>query len=155
MPRDSQKSKVYRAERLAWWGAQDSPYLPDDEFRTVAQCLALVDQITSSRWWKNRCRIGTVKVFDGRGTRFARAGHFGYRSRGKNGWGINLPRWSRSKPVILHELAHIMTNGWHRGHGRHFCRNYLALVSRWMGKEAAAELRSAFKTCRVKWHVRK
>lgn len=67
----------------------------------------------------------------------------------KQGWGINLPRWARVEVVIVHELAHILTPEAEPWHGREFCRNYLALIKRWLSTEQAKALRASFKEHRV------
>lgn len=47
---------------------------------------------------------------------------------------INLPRWSRTKATVLHEVAHAITErtfGWTQvaAHGREFARIYLELLA--------------------------
>ena len=148
-PRDSQRSRVFAAE-IENHGIEMQN--PPAWLKEASQCQAWVDTITRSRWWRARSPIGQVKVFDGRGTSIARGGHFGNCGK-KNGWGVNLPKWARSEMVILHELAHVLTHSqciapWH---GRRFCRNYLALVGRWMNRDNARRLRACFKKHRVKW----
>jgi hypothetical protein len=57
--------------------------------------------------------------------------------------------------LILHEMAHSIAMREDRAegriHGRRFMRIYMALVRRWMGKEAAADLRAACREHHVKW----
>jgi putative metallohydrolase (TIGR04338 family) len=145
--RDFQKSKVYVAETDAGLGQR---ILKVDEIQ------AWIDQITGTRWWRSRCYIEKLRVFDGRGTRKAYGGYFGLWHSGKRGWGISMPRWSRYQLYILHELAHILidqvrdTTVPH--HGREFCRHLLALVGRWMGRDHVRLLRAAFRARGVKWH---
>ena len=146
-PRDSQRSKVYAAELESGGAAMQNP---PARLKTVYRCQAWVDEITNSRWWQFRSGVAKVKVFDGRGTTCARGGYFGNHGK-KNGWGVNLPKWARSEMVILHELAHILTPVNEPWHGRRFCRNYLALVGRWMSRDSAIKLRACFKKHRVKW----
>jgi putative metallohydrolase (TIGR04338 family) len=133
---------VYDAEeRLK---AKDGP-----EF-TWAETLAYVERVTRSRWW--RCRLPRgVRVKDGRGTRIARGG-----------WGtgrptVNLPRWARTRLVILHELAHVLTSRPGRevaAHGPEFAKTYLELVRRFE-PELAPRLRAEFKAGRVRTRVAK
>ncbi len=152
--RDSQRSRVYEAE---------AALAGDADLMTIAECRRFVNSIICSRWWKARCNLWSVRVFDGRGTRRARGGHF-QSSANKAGWGISLPKWARTRATILHELSHVITEheAWFSGveewqwpklpaHGRAFCRNFLALVGRWMGKDEAARLRDSFRDNGAKW----
>ena len=140
--RDSQRSKVYAAEKMISIFT-DNGDMPLDEVKTW------ISKILNSRWTKGRyyfthC-VGDVKIKDGRGTRWARGGASV----------MNLPCWSRSRLVILHELAHVIQyREYHwtvAGHGREFCSIYLALVYRWIGKEAGDNLKAAFKDKKVKF----
>jgi len=150
--RDFQRSRVYKAEQGLGKYTRSSKPLP--HLRTVAQCQAWIDKITRSRWWKARAVVSKVAVFDGRGTVAAAGGHFGDFGK-KRGWGVSLPLWARREEVILHELAHVMTPyDTQPAHGRAFCKNYLALIHRWMSKEKAAELRDSFRKQRVKWRAK-
>ena len=137
-PRDTQRSKVYAAERtIEDW---------DTEKMSIPEIEEWVGKITRSKWWKNHPRGGSYKieVRDGRGRRNAG----GRRWVGKVV--IKMPRWSRTKIVTLHEIAHGMQPHLTAWHGREFCRTFLDLVVRWMGKDVARELRQSFVKHRVK-----
>lgn len=145
-PRDNQRQRVYDAEREAFNPLMEkgTPDLP-----TVADCQALVDRIVYSRWWNGQLRtnpdmavvFGNVTVSDGRGRRRG----------GVAGLDIAMPGWTRHTYYLLHEIAHVMTPMRYAWHGPEFCRNYLALVDRWMGKDAGRALRAEFKTKRVRY----
>lgn len=135
-PRDMQKERVYRAERS----------LPSHDRQlgdgSMATCKTFIDGVTRSPWWTKRCRVTAVRIRDGRGTTIARGG-----------WGsVNLPRWARTRLVILHELAHVLTTNttdetaWH---GPEFAANFLALVRRFAPEDADALL-AAFRAQRVR-----
>jgi len=128
--RDSQRSKVYSAER----GLREPP------FNTMQETQAFVDSVCKTKYWCNLGGLPTTAT-DGRGRRTA-CGYYGGE--------ICLPKWSRQRIIILHELAHTVIGDapWH---GREFARTLLALVNRFMGKGAAAKLREAFKENHVHW----
>jgi putative metallohydrolase (TIGR04338 family) len=143
--RDSQRSKVYKAERTL-----DQFYKNGMSIEDVRE---FVDKIMDSNWLNGkypRAYVnGKVIVKDGRGRRKA-GGCFAY---------ITMPKWSRSKLVVLHELAHSITDRQYEGygvasHGREFCSIYISLIRRWMSKDVGRALKAAFKTCRVKHIVR-
>jgi len=148
MKRDSQRSKVYRAE--------DTVTVPEalERLETVEEMQAWVDKIVRTRWWrvyklpsaskaKHRAgrliSYGKITVKDGRARRSA------------SGWrgSIKMPKWSRTKLIVLHEVAHaIQTES--PSHGRQYARIYLDLVTRFIGPEAGRQLKAAY----VKHHVR-
>lgn len=145
-PRDSQRSKVYKAE----W---DALHPISAMYPEVADVQAFVDRIQRSRWFKKRWpRMLRIIVLDGRGRRRG-----GGKYRGLGMGTIKLPRWTRSSYYILHELAHVLTTRMYglraADHGPEFCSIYMALIKRWMGPDAAALLRSAYKSSRVKWRL--
>lgn len=140
--RDTQRTKMYRAERTMKSHREDLMGLRDAElfaFRVVDSDL--FKSLTRPRWHS----IG-VRVTDGRARQSACA-------VGKAE--IRLPRWARSKLVILHELAHIaMARAGHEfeaAHGWRFCSTQLRLVRRFMGVAAHDELRAAFREHKVKY----
>jgi hypothetical protein len=113
-PRDAQRARVYR------WEAEHVFPLAADRL-SLAQCRALVD--AAYRW---REQPGSdpgwapPKVEDGRGRRHA-AG-----SRAA----IKLPRWARTRAVVLHECAHGMA---YDQHGPGFVAAYVVLLERFAG----------------------
>jgi putative metallohydrolase (TIGR04338 family) len=143
-PRDSQRSKVYKAEGLC----------PDGKrYESMKECQKFYDRILKSHWWRNysiphlnikrttATRWQHVQLHDGRRRRIAcaSANH------------IWLPRWARHESTMLHELAHVIQTQmpWH---GRQFARIYLDLVKRWHSdKTAYDKLKNSFRKHRVKF----
>lgn len=141
-PRDSQKSKLYKAEKVL---VERSARLD-----TVPEMRAWVEKIVRSRWMKSRYPgVEKINVLDGRGRRR------GMGVRQMHGGYIAMPSWTRCEYYILHEITHVLTSTNAPSHGRLFCRNYLALIERWMGKEAARDLRESFREHRVKWYPKR
>lgn len=139
-PRDNQRSKLYCAESaVASKGRQLS---------SVDDIQGYVDSVTESQWWQNRSAITRVYIRDGRGRRSAGA----WANRNRALGYITMPRRLRRELYILHELAHIMTLERYASHGCEFASNYLALVTRWMGRAIAVHLRNSFRQHRVKWY---
>ncbi len=144
LKRDSQRSRVYNSEH------HHSLYQNNySEKMTIDEVREFIEKIMRSRWWKVRMPDDTyLNLKDGRRTRWARGGKHGSEIR------INLPRWARHPIVILHEMAHTITpmdRCVAASHGRQFCSNYLALIKRWMGREAWLEMKGLFKNKRVKY----
>lgn len=147
--RDSQRSKVYRAE-------SKHSGRRDIRFAGLRDVHEWLNRITNERWFRNRWPGSAARILasgkpmhrwqikDGRGTRHARGGyHY-----------MNLPQWARCKLVILHEMAHGLCNTYVAAHGRLFCRTLLELVRYAMGRPAADELKRLFREHGVKWHKR-
>jgi len=130
--RDSQRSRVYRAEREAF--DFDGPLM------SLGECVDLIHLAFARYFPGSRVPL----VADGRGRR--RAG--GSSSR------ISLPRWSRLRWVVLHETAHAVIPPRAAWHGPEFAGCYLRLVRRFMGTEAAGRLRASYVAHRMKTRVR-
>jgi putative metallohydrolase (TIGR04338 family) len=145
--RDFQKGKLYKAERIALGHTGDG-----SELATVEAVQAFVDKVLASAWTRRtfpQCRT-RVTVLDGRGRRAACS----------EGGAIRMPRWSRSRWVTLHELAHEIYDRTSAGamarkgaaaHGWQFAERYLLLVRHFLGAEAHEKLRAAFKAHRVRY----
>lgn len=141
--RDSQKAKLYRAERRAF-GAAFGEKLEDGSIPAVTR---FVRRVEASKTWSKLLReagkaLFPIKVDDGRGCRIARGGYW-----------IRLPRWARTIPVILHEMAHVARPA--ANHNWPFAEAYVRLVSRFIGVEAAASLKRAFKDAGVRIRPKK
>lgn len=146
-PRDSQRSKVYRSEDVLPV-TQLNGKLPRDT--ELAEVQAFVDHITASKTWRKVClkhhgiaSARTVTVKDGRGR--------------QRGWGgphsIMMPRWTRYKSYVLHELSHTAVC-WAQdsaAHGWRFCDAYLTLVARFLGANQRDRLKQAYKDNRVRF----
>lgn len=127
-PRDFQRSRLYA------WERQVSKRLAIDMFAeqlTLDEARSFVERV----WREERTRYGHANreappVKDGRGRRKA----------GGSLRAITLPRWSRNPWVVLHEMAHAVTQsetlgehppgGWH---GEHFLGCLIGLACRHMG----------------------
>jgi hypothetical protein len=113
IPRDSQRSAIYKWEREI---AQAHPDLR--RALTLAECEDMVRLV-----WKHYGRDGPMPAIkDGRGTRHARGG----------AQAISLPVWSRQPYIVLHETAHALVPvaPWH---GRVFARVFADLLVRFGG----------------------
>lgn len=144
---DKQQNRLYLAESKAELKSK-----PD--FTTVAECQKYVNKVLNSKavldQFSNK-ELGdgalVVTVLDGRGHRRATA-----TTDGRGGLVIQLPKWARSKFVILHELAHHLQknyaiNNWresvkmgqeiiaYQSHGARFTASLLFLVKRELGKD--------------------
>ncbi len=131
---------MYRAESFV----KDPAF---ERLETIDEIQAWVNSLTQTRWWrtyklpsakKSSHRVGgisyeSIEVRDGRSRRSA-AGAFGV---------IKMPKWSRTKLIILHEVAHAITTE-PPGHGRQFARIYLDLVTRFLGVDAGRQLKVAY-----------
>src|SRR5262245_5808701 len=146
--RDMQKLKVYAAENTIAC-RQEKPY------DTLLEVWVFLERVQKDKWFLRHYGRWTFKVDNGQGARIARGGYNG------RTWATNehisylkLPRWSRNRLIILHEIAHGVTRQKHgrlvAGHGREYAAIYLDLVRHFLGAEAGAELRAAFKGKRVK-----
>lgn len=105
MPRDSQKQAVYN------WEMALEKKLNLAHLMSLEDCQALVNKI----WVKYRGnRLKPPKVKDGRRRKvpiYEPWSHY-----------IKLPRWSRSKIVVLHETAHALLRYRNIAHGPVFAR---------------------------------
>lgn len=123
-PRDQQRARLYR-----WEAAHVLPL--DRELLPLAACEALVERVF--RWAEGAAaeRPGwrPPRVEDGRGRRHA----CGSREA------IKLPRWARSRPVVLHECAHGLSDD---RHGPRFVARYVELLVTFLGFERTALLAS-------------
>jgi hypothetical protein len=156
-PRDSQRSRVYAAERAVEWSKRADEKIGDGG---LGAAQAYVNRVIGSKAWhkvlgcgdheREICRWAPVEVADGRGSRKARAG-----------WSrISLPRWSRKRWVVLHELAHVAAQkryGYYSiaGHGWQFCDVYLRLMRRFLGTDEAQKLQRAFREKRVRFRPKR
>jgi putative metallohydrolase (TIGR04338 family) len=136
---------VYAAERSieAWTNQGDM---------TLDEIRAWLTKIFASAWFKKHYPKAKVwELKDGRGRRMAG----GHGTRIHNECSLTLPRWARSRAVVLHELAHGLVDLHapvdHAAHGWEFCEIFLDLVRHFLGRQAYEDLRSAFKEHRVRY----
>ncbi len=129
--RDSQRRRVY-----AWEAAVLDPTAGRQ--LSLAACAALIEEAYR---WHERPDTGTRDwqppvLGDGRGRRHA----CGSRQV------IKLPRWARTRIIVLHECAHGMSDD---GHGPGFVRAYVTLLCRFAGHDRAA-LEASLRAHKVK-----
>jgi len=143
--RDSQRKKLYDAERRALW---NNSMVILKKFDSVRLIQRYVDKLLKEVWFTKRFGKGwQIDVNDGRGRRAA------------CGWGntnskcgyIKMPVWSRDESVVLHEVAHCLTTSRMAGHGRQYARIFLELVCHKMGSFEGKALKQAFKDGNVKF----
>lgn len=142
--RDSQRSKVYAAERSV------EGFETRDRMETISEIEHYVEKVITSAWFQRRWKVKGYRIEDGRGAR---------RATGGLHWGgvavLTFPKWSRSKMIVLHELAHACTVKNHGGlvsaHGWQFASTYLELVTHEMGKETGDALKAAFRAKKVRF----
>lgn len=144
MSRDSQRSKVYIAERAA--GLQLPSSTKRDWAMSIEECQQYVNKMLNSAYFKRKYwKHSTleIRVLEGRnGGRATRQG-FGQSV-------IFLGVWARQEFVIIHEVAHHVA-GLSHGHDWRFCEVELDLVRHFMGKEAHDKLKASFKEHKVKF----
>ena len=126
-----QAGRLYAAEEMSGIKYGDS--------MTLQECQKFVDKVLSRKYILEKHGIQAqrpILVLDGRGCRKASA-TFRHGNRV-----IKLPRWARGKYVILHEVAHHLTDL--NGHRAEFASCLLDLVRHFLGKESADALQGAF-----------
>jgi len=128
-PRDTQRSRVYEADRaIATWAQEIS----NNELQ------AFVDKALDKR--AIRARWGARKVY----VELGRGGAHGNYNR------ISLGVQTRNPHIICHELAHSLTSNKYAAHGPEYCGVYLFIANVIIGPEFAKQLRAAFKAQKVK-----
>lgn len=136
---DSQKSKTYNAEF-----AYNNKFGYGKQFETIKDCQKYTNKITNSATWK--------KLVKESGHKFRKNVEIeslgGYRYAGMSyGYKIRLHSKGMNEYIILHELAH-SAGYMHHDVGFRIC--LLKLVSRFLGREQAQELKSQFKARKLK-----
>lgn len=149
MPRDTQRSKLYAAERATFNDADWRNQAMD-----LADCEALVRRIERSASWAKLMAERPHPIYGGWGRITVEAGRGGGMAHGTNL--ITLGVYGRRPWVILHELAHLATTRVHgdhaaAAHGWQFASIYLRLVRRWLGKPERDALRAAFRAHGVRY----
>ena len=128
-PRDTQRSRVYKAE---WTVGTWKQEIPNNELQAFVNA-ALDKRAIRSRWGARR-----VVVELGRN-----GGHGNYRK-------ITLGVKARNPHIICHELAHSLTPEHFAPHGPEYCGVYLFIANVIIGPEFAKKLRASFKDQKVK-----
>lgn len=144
--RDSQRAKVYAAERSAFHSFEVAA-LSKPEFKSLEDCRQFLHAVRRSAWYQRRYPgYPPIELRPGKGARnaFARS----------EAWSdsITLPLWARQRWVILHELSHVLQKDRSESaHGWQFCARYLELVYHELGEEAGDKLKAEFKSRGVKF----
>lgn len=142
--RDSQKSKLYKAE-----GVLDPI---SRRLETIPEIQAFLTRVLTKATVQRRYGEylqGEIKVRDGRGASIARGGaHY-----------IKMPKWSRCEHIVLHEIAHTICTRRHgsdvAAHGREYAAIYLDMIRFGMSADAAEKLKESFKENRVRFRPKK
>ena len=131
---DSEKQKVYDSE----WAFQKNVNIK--KFKDIREAEKRMKQITSSKLWSDLAGKPTSLEHTGRLKRYAGMAYW----TGK----IKLANSGLDEYTLIHELAHQTPNAMH--HGVQFRMNVIRLVSRFMGTDAAKELKAQFKKRKLK-----
>jgi putative metallohydrolase (TIGR04338 family) len=132
-PRDSQRARLYRAE---------DEVSPGRRLPTVEALQAYVDGLAAADWFGGRWGARSFEVRPGYGHRRATADGNGV---------LQMPRWSRTELVVLHEMAHCLTPVSYAPHGPEYAGVFLALVRRGLTPAVAQALEDAFARHGVRW----
>jgi putative metallohydrolase (TIGR04338 family) len=146
---DPQRNRVYGAETKAWerFGPCSPDFLRGGSWYWIKRDIrAVLRDPTVVRRYRRRAteRLKTLKLRDGRGARW-RGGSAHQRPDG--GYTITLRKRARTNALMLHEIAHVLTDC--SGHGARYVRCNLFLVRRFIGIEAWRLLRDEYRKARV------
>lgn len=138
-PRDSQRQRLYDAERDTKAWRRKSDY-----FDSLADVARYATDVMLDPWTVEIYGRETLpEILTGRDNQFARGG-----SRK-----LVFPKWAWFKLVILHEIAHSLTlykfDHSIAYHGPEFCWAFMELVERFMPTDAPA-LTEAYAKHRIK-----
>ncbi len=128
---------------MEWYYYADRAVRPSHpDFHALDQCRAYVSSIVNSVWWLRRANPRwSFKLVNGGDDESAFISGITPR------FTIRLPPWTRSRVVILHELAHALALALGRGdqgHSWRFRRCHTQLVHHYLGKGTARILRRAY-----------
>lgn len=136
LERDTQKSKLYKAENVA------RKAIGDVQFTDKLGLWAFVEKVERDQWFRRKYGIRRINVTDGRGRRNAGATVYGNT--------ILMPRWSRTPIVTLHEIAHLCAPR-EVQHGWQFAATMLELVRHFLGADVHRVLRQCFRDGKVRY----
>jgi putative metallohydrolase (TIGR04338 family) len=145
-PRDSQRQRLYDAQRLA--GFYDT-----GEVMTIKEAQKFVNQVLSHK--KTRQLHGKYRFqFSIYPTKIiVEPGSGNHATMRHRDWQvvrlIRLNKFGRNKFIILHEIAHHITWG-RESHGPEFADVLLQFTTRYLGKPEADKLANAFNEKRVR-----
>lgn len=139
---DLQKKRLYKAEAALY---------PSTDYATLTEVQAYVDSVIASAWWRERApKLAEVVAIHSSRSQTATS---------KNSYHlIVLPGWGYTQRVVLHELAHQLTDYRHgtgHGHDGHYAYWFWAVVGEFMGPEMAAKLLGSYerRNVRVNWNA--
>jgi hypothetical protein len=141
-PRDGQRQKVYNAENAA---------VTMGEFVSFAQQVVFVREVESSTFWQSLVGYEVIEI------KQAKIGADKSSARYST-WSVTFAQNSfhRSKHVVLHEMAHLMTYKLHKGvagHGPEFCGILIELTREFRGDDIADKLIDSFHMFNVKYDL--
>jgi putative metallohydrolase (TIGR04338 family) len=143
--RDSQRSRVYAAETQVA-RIIDARVVPDDrKFGDLESVQRYVDAVLALNWVRARWPDAAERAVSVRARAGAGKAHYEHATAT-----IALPPfqagggWALRELVVLHELAHHVTDESQPVHGQGFVANLLVLVSELLGPEAEFLLRTTF-----------
>lgn len=153
MERDTQRSRVYRAEQKAF---PDLLTHDREQFGDLEAVRRYVAKVCRSKRIQARYPRAAIIAKDpklrlelrpGGGSRRAAGGWREWSNRGT----MRLPLRTRNEQMILHELAHILAAGVQAWHDWRFaeCYLYLTLIAR--GRVQHDALKASFKAQRVRF----
>ena len=140
-PRDEQRKRLYAAER------QVKAFLRDT-LPTIGEMQAFVDSILRNRWMQTYFAASVVAPIRVIGGRQRPATAMNFLST------ISMPKWSRTKFLVIHEVSHILAARCFgedviAAHGPEYGTLFLELVEHFLGAEDALDLPEAFARCGV------
>lgn len=154
MPRDSQRSKLYAAER-SFFSSSTYRELHTDPWRhTPSEVEARWRQLLESSWFRRKYGYYYVRL------EFIGQRHSGSSGGGSHGWvslpsDVNRGKWCWADWYLLHELAHNITTNDHgdtvAAHGPEFMAIYLELLGHWLGRDVVKEFKVTLRQHKVRY----
>lgn len=164
MKRDSQRSKVYAAERVIEKGVRGGSVrgrydlTPGGEVvwftpMSIEECQAMVDKVLASPYTARKFpkRIDNLRRH-GIHVEYGKGG--GQANIGYDGPVIRLGVWARQPSIILHEMAHLLV-GLHHQHDHEFAAGMLTLVRFFMGAEEGDKLKASYRDHKVRFRPKR
>lgn len=137
-PRDSQQSKFWNAWKNIDHGDQ-LKLLEPQEF---------VNEVVTSRWWKNRSEIRGIKVLYTKRNTYPVPEQY---ERGPYGWKLVIPQnKTLTKKRLLIYMCHALHPANSAWHGTEFGQVLLEAIGRFCGKKEQDEFRRALRAERFK-----
>ncbi len=149
--RDSQVSKVYRAE-VAMWRNKEGTWVgnaryghPPIDFDTPRELQQFVNKVTRSQFWK-RC--------GGRPMVHAKANNRWYNNAHARAQQLDIPPWAMTKSTVLHEMTHALSYRLMRkaaDHGPEFVLVFRRLVEEHMGEDVRRQFDLHLEEAGARW----